>query len=163
MPDFDFQVEIDGDLIVVIDRVTRYYAIYTKPSDRPETLAQGGTPHLTSDETKANGELSSHRGGLQSGKREGARAWVDCVSQKKPGRSWKPGISQQGTLIARASKACGASEASGGKQDTPPCDGERVRSALACCLHPVGGVLQRHHISHVAVLELHDLLDHCER
>ena len=45
MPDFDFQVEIDGDLIVVIDRVTRYYAIYTKPSDRPETLAQGGTPH----------------------------------------------------------------------------------------------------------------------
>ena len=80
MPEFDFQVEIDGDLIVVIDRVTRYYAIYTKPSDRPETLAQGGTPHLTSDETKANGELSSHRGGLQSGKREGARASVDCVS-----------------------------------------------------------------------------------
>ena len=35
--------------------------------------------------------------------------------------------------------------------------------SLACCLHPVGGVLQRHHISHVAVLELHDLLDHCER
>ena len=63
MPDFDFQVEIDGDLIVVIDRVTRYYAIYTKPSDRPETLAQGGTPHCF-DETKANGELSSHRGGL---------------------------------------------------------------------------------------------------
>ena len=79
MPDFDFQVEIDGDLIVVIDRVTRYYAIYTKPSDRPETLAQGGTPH-DSDETKANGELSSHRGGLQSSKREGARAWVECVS-----------------------------------------------------------------------------------
>ena len=36
MPEFDFQVEIDGDLIVVIDRVTRYYAIYTKPSDRPK-------------------------------------------------------------------------------------------------------------------------------
>ena len=47
MPDFDFQVEVDGDLIVVIDRVTRYYAIYTKPSDRPDTLAEGGTPHLT--------------------------------------------------------------------------------------------------------------------
>ena len=34
-----------------------------------------------------------------------ARARVDCVSQKKPGRSWKPGFSQQGeTLIAVANE-----------------------------------------------------------
>jgi|SoiMethySBSTD1v2_1073268.scaffolds.fasta_scaffold1899261_2 hypothetical protein len=47
MSDFDFHVGVDGDLIVVTDPVTRYYAIYTRPSDRAETLAHGDTPHLT--------------------------------------------------------------------------------------------------------------------
>jgi hypothetical protein len=33
MSEIDLRVEIDGDIIVVMDPVTRYYALYTKPSD----------------------------------------------------------------------------------------------------------------------------------
>jgi hypothetical protein len=47
MSGFALQVDVDGDLIVVTDPATRYYAIYTRPSDRPETFAHGDTPHVT--------------------------------------------------------------------------------------------------------------------
>ena len=47
MSGFALQVAVDGDLIVVTDSATRYYAIYTRPSDHPETIAHGETRHLT--------------------------------------------------------------------------------------------------------------------
>lgn len=40
-------VEVDGDIIIVMDPATRYYALYTKPSDRAEMLEHGHAQHLT--------------------------------------------------------------------------------------------------------------------
>jgi hypothetical protein len=47
MSDIDLHVEIDGDIIVVTDPATRYYALYTKPSERIKVLPNGHGPHLT--------------------------------------------------------------------------------------------------------------------
>jgi hypothetical protein len=47
MSESALQVGVDGDLIVVTDPATRYYAIYSKPSDHAEMLAHGRTQHLT--------------------------------------------------------------------------------------------------------------------
>ena len=41
------RVGIDGDLIIVTDPATRYYAIYSRASDRPEMLAHGHIQQLT--------------------------------------------------------------------------------------------------------------------
>ena len=47
MSESALQVGVDGDLIVVTDPATRYYAIYSRPSNRAEMLAHGHTQHLT--------------------------------------------------------------------------------------------------------------------
>jgi hypothetical protein len=47
MSESALQVGVDGDLIVVTDPSTRYYAIYSRPSERAEMLAHGHTQHLT--------------------------------------------------------------------------------------------------------------------
>jgi hypothetical protein len=47
MSESALQVGVDGDLIVVTDPSTRYYAIYSRPSERAEMLAHGYTQHLT--------------------------------------------------------------------------------------------------------------------
>jgi hypothetical protein len=46
MSESAFQVGVDGDIIIVTDPATRYYAIYTKPLDRTDLLAHG-PQHLT--------------------------------------------------------------------------------------------------------------------
>ncbi|MGH6826345.1 hypothetical protein [Methyloceanibacter sp.] len=47
MSETALHVEVDGDIIIVMDPATRYYALYTKPSDRAEMLAHGHAQHLT--------------------------------------------------------------------------------------------------------------------
>ena len=47
MSESALQVGVDGDLIVVTDPSTRYYAIYSRRSERAEMLAHGHTQHLT--------------------------------------------------------------------------------------------------------------------
>jgi hypothetical protein len=46
MSESTLQVGVHGDTIIVTDPATRYYAIYTRPSDRAEMLAHG-PQHLT--------------------------------------------------------------------------------------------------------------------
>ena len=47
MSESALQVGVDGDLIVVMDPATRYYAIYSRPADRAEMPAHGHAQHLT--------------------------------------------------------------------------------------------------------------------
>lgn len=45
MSEIALRVELDGDIIVVMDPVTKYYALYTKASD--DTKHHFHAPHLT--------------------------------------------------------------------------------------------------------------------
>ena len=47
MSESALHVEVDGDIIVVMDPSTKYYALCTKPSGRAEMLAHGVVQHLT--------------------------------------------------------------------------------------------------------------------
>jgi hypothetical protein len=40
----NFEVDVEGDLIVVWDPVTHFYAIYAKPSDQPQLILQRRSP-----------------------------------------------------------------------------------------------------------------------
>jgi len=40
----NFEVKVEGDLIVVWDPVTHFYAIYSKPSDEPQLILKRRRP-----------------------------------------------------------------------------------------------------------------------
>jgi hypothetical protein len=40
----DFEVDVKGDLIVVWDPATHFYAIYAKPSDQPQLILKHRRP-----------------------------------------------------------------------------------------------------------------------
>jgi hypothetical protein len=67
-------VEIDGDIIVVMEPVTRYYALYTKPSDR----ADGHTQHLTLLRRRPTKDCSIVASAYQAAAAK-ARELGDCV------------------------------------------------------------------------------------
>jgi hypothetical protein len=46
MGKYSLRVGVDGDLIIVTEPATQYYAIYCRASDRPEMLAHGHIQQL---------------------------------------------------------------------------------------------------------------------
>ena len=80
------QVGFDNGLIIVVDPATRYYAIYSRASDRPELLAHGHIQQLQLLRRRPTKDRALLAAAYRAANAKAREAGVDCVDKQKPRR-----------------------------------------------------------------------------